>query len=91
MDNGSWPISNNPCENSIRLFIVGRRGWLFCDTVAGAHASANLNSLMETAKASDIDPYSYLRFMLKALLYAQSADDYEKLLPWNMAASETPV
>lgn len=29
VENGSWPISNNPCENSIRPFCVGRRGGLF--------------------------------------------------------------
>ncbi|MDH2240286.1 IS66 family transposase [Pigmentiphaga sp. GD03639] len=91
VDNGSWPISNNPCENAIRPFVVGRRGWLFCDTVAGAHASANLYSLVETAKANGIDPYQYLQSMLKALPYAQTADDYEKLLPWNMATPAQPA
>ncbi|MDP9651875.1 hypothetical protein J2793_007350 [Paraburkholderia caledonica] len=25
--NGAWPISNNPCENAIRPFTVGRRNW----------------------------------------------------------------
>jgi len=33
VENGDWPISNNPCENAIRPFCVGRRGWLFSDTV----------------------------------------------------------
>lgn len=60
IENGSWPISNNPCENAIRPFVVGRRGWLFADTVEGAHASANLYSLVETCKAIGIDPYCYL-------------------------------
>jgi len=49
IENGAWPIPNNPCENAIRPFVVGRRNWLFCDTVAGANASANLHSLVETA------------------------------------------
>ncbi|CAM3947022.1 IS66 C-terminal element [Bordetella bronchialis] len=91
VDNGSWPISNNPCENAIRPFVVGRRGWLFCDTMAGAHAPANLYSLVETAKANGIDPYQYLRAMLNALPYAHTADDYAKLLPWNSPAEETPA
>ena len=25
VENGAWPISNNPCENAIRPFVVGRR------------------------------------------------------------------
>ncbi|MBB2984786.1 hypothetical protein FHX58_007680 [Paraburkholderia tropica] len=48
VENGNWPISNNLCENAIRPFVVGRKGWLFSDTVAGAQASANLYSLVET-------------------------------------------
>jgi transposase len=84
VENGTWPISNNPCENAIRPFVVGRRGWLFCDTVAGAQASANLYSLVETAKANDTDSYPYLIALFKALPRAQTADDYEALLPWNL-------
>ncbi|CAJ0808549.1 IS66 family transposase ISAeh1 [Ralstonia psammae] len=57
VENGAWPISNNPCENAIRPFVAGRRNWLFCDTVAGANASANLYSLVKTAKANGVDPY----------------------------------
>ncbi|WP_026200890.1 IS66 family transposase, partial [Cupriavidus sp. UYPR2.512] len=48
VENGNWPISNNPCENAIRPFCVGRRSWLFSDTVDGANASANLYSIVET-------------------------------------------
>jgi len=32
-----------------------RKAWLFADTVAGAEASANLYSLVETAKANGIE------------------------------------
>ena len=56
-DNGLWPIDNNLCENAIRPFVIGRRNWLFADTVAGAHASANLYSIIETCKANGTDPY----------------------------------
>lgn len=87
VDNGAWPISNNPCENAIRPFVVGRKGWLFSDTVAGAHASANLYSLVETAKANGIDPYRYLIWLFKSLPLAQTVEDYLALLPWNMPAS----
>ena len=87
VDNGIWPISNNSCENAIRPFVVGRKGWLFSDTVAGAHASANLYSLIETAKANGIDPYRYLVWLFKALPLSQTVDDCLALLPWNMPAS----
>ena len=85
VENGAWPISNNACENAIRPFTVGRKNWLFYDTVAGANAAANLYSLIETCKANSVEPYGYLLGLFKALPTAQSADDYEALLPWRLS------
>lgn len=84
VDNGAWPIDNNLCENSIRPFVVGRRNWLFCDTVAGARASANLYSLIETCKANGIEPYTYLVDLFRKLPSAKTAEDFEALLPWRL-------
>ena len=84
VQDGRYPIDNNPCENSIRPFVVGRKGWLFSDTVAGANASANLYSLVQTCKANGIDSYRYLRALFIALPNATTADDYEALLPWRI-------
>jgi transposase len=83
VENGAWPIDNNLCENAIRPFVVGRRNWLFADSVAGAHASANLYSLVETCKANRIDPYDYLVWLFGNLPLAKTADDFEALLPWR--------
>jgi len=52
--------------------------------VAGANASANLYSLLQTCQANGIDGYWYLRTLLTALPKAQTADDYEALLPWRI-------
>ena len=82
---GSFPIDNNPCENAIRPFVVGRRNWLFADTVGGANASANLYSLLQTCKVNQVEPFRYLAALFKALPLAQTADDYEALLPWHIA------
>jgi transposase len=84
---GNYPIDNNACENSIRPFVIGRRNWLFADTVAGAHASANLYSLLQTCKVNRIDGYGYLRRLLIGLPKASTADDYETLLPWSIATA----
>ena len=81
---GSYPIDNNPCENSIRPFVIGRRNWLFADTVGGANASANLYSLLQTCKVNRIDPHRYLAALFTALPLASTADDYEALLPWRI-------
>jgi hypothetical protein len=84
VDDGNYTIDNNVCENAIRPFVVGRKAWLFTDTVAGANASANLYSLLQTCIANGIDSYWYLRRLLTELPKATTADDYEALLPWNL-------
>ena len=87
-DDGRYPIDNNACENAIRPFVVGRRNWLFADTVGGANASANLYSLLQTCVANGIDGYRYLSALLFALPRAKTVEDYEALLPWRMAAAD---
>ncbi len=81
VDHGDWPIDNNLCENAIHSFEVGRRNWLFCDTVAGV----NLYSLIETCKANFTDPYTYLVGLFRKLPMAKTAEDFEALLLWNLA------
>jgi transposase len=88
IDDGSYPIDNNACENAIRPFVVGRRNWLFADTVAGANASANLYSLLQTCKANGIDGYRYLTALLVELPKAKTVEDYEALLPWRLALTD---
>lgn len=77
------PLDNNRCENAIRPFVIGRKGWMFSDTVKGAVASANLYSLVETAKANGVEPHAYLTQVFKRLPYARTVEDFEALLPWN--------
>ena len=80
---GRLTIDNNLTENAIRPFVVGRKAWLFCDTVAGANASANLYSLIETAKANNQEPYTYLKTVFTELPKANSLEDIEALLPFK--------
>jgi UDP-glucose 4-epimerase len=50
---GDYPaIDNDRAENAIRPFVIGRKNWLFSDSVRGVKASANLYSLFETAKTN---------------------------------------
>jgi transposase len=88
VDDGRFPIDNNACENAIRPFVVGRRNWLFADTVAGANASANLYSLLQTCKANGVDGYQYLSALLVELPTARTVEDFENLLPWRIAIAE---
>ena len=75
---------NNIAENAIRPFVLGRKNWLFAGTPRGAEASALLYSLIETARANNCEPYSYLRHIFTHLPGARLLADYEALLPWNL-------
>ena len=58
---------NNEIERAIRPFVIGRKNWIFSNTPRGAHASAAMYSLVESAKANKIEPYHYLRFLFTKL------------------------
>ena len=85
VDDGRYPLDNNACENAIRPFVVGRRNWLFADTVGGANASANLYSLLQTCVANGVDGYRYMKALLVALPRAKTVEHFESLLPWRLA------
>ena len=81
IEDGRLRPDNNLAENAIRPFVVGRKNWLFSGHPRGAKASAALYSLIETAKANKLEPYSYLRYLFDKLPLARSCDDYKNLLP----------
>jgi len=85
LEDGRLEIDNNRAENAIRPFVVGRKNFLFSDSVGGVKASANLYSLIETAKANGLEPYAYLRKVYSELPKAQSVADIEALLPHRVS------
>jgi len=83
---GRLEISNNRAENTIRPFTVGRKNWLFANSEKGAHASAVLFSLIETAKANGINPYVYLTLVFKNAPncdFSNTPATLETLLPFS--------
>ena len=83
LEDGRLEIDNNLAENAIRPFVIGRKNFLFSNSVQGVKASANLYSLIESAKASGLEPYQYLRQVFTALPQAETVEDIENLLPWS--------
>ena len=88
VDDDHYPIDNNLAENAIRPFTIGRKNWLFSKSQTGAKASANLYSLTETAKANKLNPYAYLRVVFTQLPNANTVEDIEKCLPWDITLNE---
>lgn len=90
LDDGRLSIDNNMVENAIRPFAVGRKNWLFSDSVAGAKSSAAIYSIMLSAKLNGHNEYAYLRHILEKLPLAESVKDYEALLPHCLSPQDIP-
>jgi len=80
---GRVAIDNNAAERQIKPFVIGRKNWLFMGSPKGATASANLYSLIETAKLNYVNPEGYLKFILGQKIDANNKDLLESLMPWN--------
>ena len=92
LKDGNCVISNNIAENSIRPFTIGRKNWTFCGSPKGAHASAAVYTLVETAKANGINPYKYLEFILARLPGSNVKTNpkvLELMMPWDDLIQKT--
>ena len=54
---------------------------MFSKTPSGAEASAIIYSIVETAKANNLDVYEYLMSALEKLPNVETTDDLASLLP----------
>ena len=83
------PLDNSEAERKIRNFVISRKNFVLIDTVNGANASAILFSLAETAKANNLRPYEYFKYLLEEIpvhmddIIDKFNDHLEKLLPWS--------
>ena len=84
LEDGRCSFTNNLSENAIRPFAVGRKNWLFSDSVAGANASAVVYTIVEMAKAHDLNIYGYLKFLLEHRPTKEMTDEQlAELAPWS--------
>ena len=85
------PLDNNLAEQAIRPFCVGKKNWKLIDTVHGAQASAILYSIVETAKANELNIYQYFRFLLTEIpkhMDDTSLEFLDAMLPWSKELPE---
>lgn len=87
LDDGRVEIDNNHTERMIKPLVIARKNFMFCNSVAGANAVSMHFSLIQTAKAHNLDPYEYYVILLTNIPYCSKVEDYEALLPWNIKDS----
>lgn len=81
---GRCEISNNVAERCAKSYAIGRKNFLFHNSVPGAEASAIVYSMIETAKANKINVFQYLYIVLQYMPdYKNEPQGIEMLLPWS--------
>ena len=75
LEDGHCSLSNNLSENAIRPFTVGRKNWLFSASPKGAASSAIVYTMVEMAKANDLNTYKYLTYLLSQRPDAKMSDE----------------
>ena len=79
---GRLEFSNNRAERSIKTFVIGRKNWLFANTVNGAKSSSVIYSIIETAKENNLNPFDYLVWLLQTVPNTTTTK-LDDLLPWS--------
>lgn len=82
LQDGRIQLSNNLAEQSIRMFVIGRKNWIFSNTANGAASSALIYSIVQTAIANHLKPEHYLRYVYDQI-QLQKDLKLENLLPWS--------
>ena len=81
---GRCEISNNAAERMAKSYVIARKNFLFHGTEKGATASAIAFSIVETAKANDLNVFQYLYTLLLYMPdYKNEPAGIEQLMPWS--------
>ena len=82
-ERGDLQMSNNAAERALRKAALGRKNFLFVGNTRGGEAAAIYYSLIETAKANQIEPSQWLLNAMRELpkRKGSSFNDVKDLLP----------
>ena len=84
LEDGHCSFTNNASERTVKDFVIGRKNWLFSNSVEGADASSVIYSIVATAKVNGVNVYHYLKYLLEVQLPEDAADEeVDKHMPWN--------
>jgi hypothetical protein len=86
LKDGNIPIDNGASERHIRAVAIGRKNFLFCDSIDGAEALAIMYTIVETARANKANVYYYLKYILEQMPRHMEGTDtgfLESMMPWS--------
>jgi transposase len=64
---GRLPIDNNDLERAFRMYVVGRKSWMFIGSEDAAPHAAALFTVMESCRISRVEPRGYLTYVVERL------------------------
>lgn len=82
-EDGCLEIDNNASERKVKDFVIGRKNWLFSNTEDGAKITCQLYSILRTAIDNNLNPESYLNYLIDTLGNDQSIKDFTDFMPWS--------
>ena len=68
--------------------------WLVNQTPRGADATVIMYSLVQTAKANNLEPFAFLQFLLTELPKLgrhYEVEELDQFLPWNLTVKIQPL
>lgn len=84
LEDGRVEISNNECEQMCKSFVIGRKNFLFSNSVHGAQASGNVYTIVTSAKLNNLKPYDYIEYILNQMKGKMlTVELLESLMPWS--------
>lgn len=82
LQDGRCELSNNTAERMAKSYAIGRKASLFHASVSGANASAIIYSLVETAKANNLNVFQYIYTLLLYMPgHKNGSEGIEQLMP----------
>lgn len=80
LDDGYLVIDNNRIErDAIKPFVINRKNFLFCKTSDGAKRTAEIFTIVQTARSNGLKVEQYLKYIIENI----KKKDIEELLPWS--------
>lgn len=81
---GRYPLDNNRAERAVKSVVIGRKNFLFANSIEGAEAAANYYSLVESAKRNDLKVHEYLEYVFETMSRNKITDELVRsLLPYS--------
>jgi len=74
LEDGILEIDNNRAERALRRVAIGRKNWMFAGSDEGGRRAAIVYSLVASCATLKVNPFEYLRDLLRRLPGASEAD-----------------